>query len=136
MSLQSPLLSQRAKEIPLSTADIEDGGLFRERQMIQLLDESAQKEVAVAGREQPPAGQDRLPWISRILRPAVLGLEKIAVAAAGDVEAVAPLARPGARLSRQSGATAADRTQHRDHAAKYPPRREPLRGGQISRPLR
>jgi hypothetical protein len=63
----------------------------------------------VAGFQEAPPGQDRFARIARPLRAAVLRLEQVAVATAGDVEGMPALAGVRALPPREGGAAAADR---------------------------
>jgi hypothetical protein len=79
------------------------------------LPEGAQEEIAVAGFQEPPPGEDGFFGIAGLLRAPVLRLKQVAVAAAGDVEGMPPWAVVCALFPGEGLAAAADRAEEGDH---------------------
>jgi hypothetical protein len=86
---------------------------------LNLFQKSLEEEIPMPGLQKTPPGQRRLFRIARALRLAVLRLEEVAIAVAGDVEGMSPRTDPGLLPALQRSAAAPHRAEEGDHEGEY-----------------
>jgi hypothetical protein len=95
--------------VPFAAPDVEQGGARRQVERLDFLPQRPQERRAVPRVEEPPPRLDGRQGIPGDLRPPVLRLEQVGVAAPREVEGVPPRAGQRAVPPFQGLAAAADR---------------------------